>query len=113
MQLLRDISTCGASAGVFARPRPQPDMSGPLLLRCTASTCYTPHGPWAWGHRDAAARVHWLARRRRRLAFCIGRTKRRTGGRTMRAIGLVLLSIAIMAFLLTDPGAKRRRSRAQ
>ena len=85
-------------------------MSEPLLLRCTASTCYTPHGPWAWGHRDAAARVHWLARRRRRLAFCIGRTKRRTGRRTMRAIGLVLLSIAIMALLLTDADAKRRSS---
>jgi hypothetical protein len=23
-------------------------MSGPLLLRCTASTCYTRHSPWAW-----------------------------------------------------------------
>ena len=76
----------------------------PLLL----PTCYTRHSPW--GHRDAAARIHWLARRRRRLAFCIGRTKRRTGRRTMRAIGLVLLSIAIMALLLTDADAKRRSS---
>ena len=42
--------------------------------------------------------------------FCIGRTKRRTGRRTMRAIGLVLLSIAIMALLLTDADAKRRSS---
>src|SRR5262245_20374169 len=83
-------------------------MSGPLLLRCTASICYTRHSPW--GHRDAAARVHWLARRRRRLALCIGRTKRRTGRRTMRAIGLVLLSIAIIALLLTDADAKRRSS---
>src|SRR5215475_15959092 len=66
--------------------------------------------PWAWGRRDAAARVHWLARRRRGLAFCIGRTKRRTGRRTMRMIGLVLLSIAIMALLLTDADAKRRSS---
>src|SRR2546426_7906855 len=31
----------------------------------------------------------------------------------MRAIGLVLLSIAIMALLLTDADAKRRRSSAQ
>ena len=31
-------------------------------------------------------------------------------GRTMRAIGLVLLSIAIMALLLTDADAKRRSS---
>src|SRR6201982_883250 len=69
-----------------------------------------PYGPWAWGHRDAAARVHWLARRRPPLAFCIGRTKRRTGRRAMRAIGLVLLSIAIMALLLTDADAKRRSS---
>jgi len=37
-------------------------------------------------------------------------TKRRTGRRTMRAIGLVLLSIAIMALLLTDADAKRRSS---
>src|SRR5258707_14081090 len=32
---------------------------------------------------------------------------------SMRAIGLVLLSIAIMASLLTDADAKRRRSSAQ
>jgi hypothetical protein len=32
---------------------------------------------------------------------------------SMRAIGLVLLSIAIMALLLTDADAKRRRSGAQ
>src|SRR5262249_33912000 len=83
-----------------------PDMRGLLLLRRTASTCYTRHSPG--GHRDAAARVHWLARLRRRLAFCIA--KRRTGRRTMRAIGLVLLSIAIMALLLTDADAKRRSS---
>ena len=40
----------------------------------------------------------------------IGRTKRRTGGRTMREIGLVLLSIAMMALLRTDADAKRRSS---
>src|SRR5262249_51532222 len=62
------------------------------------------------GHRDAATRVHWLARRWRRLVFCIGRMKTRTGRRTMRAIGFVLLSIAIMALLLTDADAKRRSS---
>src|SRR5262250_1902862 len=54
--------------------------------------------------------VPLFARRRRRRAFCIGRTKRRTGRRTMRAIGLVLLSIAIMPLLLTDADAKRRSS---
>src|SRR5262245_59673596 len=37
-------------------------------------------------------------------------TKRRTGRRTMRATSLVLLSIAIMALLLTDADAKRRSS---
>jgi len=42
--------------------------------------------------------------------FAFGRTKRRTGRRIMRAIGLVLLSIAIMALLLTDADAKRRSS---
>src|SRR6266508_5572418 len=28
MQLLRDISTCGATAGVFAQPRPKADIEG-------------------------------------------------------------------------------------
>src|SRR5262249_57224799 len=50
------------------------------------------------------------SRQRAPLAFCIGRTKRPIGRRTMRAIGLVLLSIAIMALLLTDANAKRRSS---
>jgi hypothetical protein len=38
------------------------------------------------------------------------RWKRRTGIRAMRAIGLVLLGIAIMALLLTDADAQRRSS---
>ena len=38
------------------------------------------------------------------------RRKRRTVKKTMRAIGLVLLSIAIMALLLTDADAQRRSS---
>src|SRR5258707_15784184 len=43
--------------------------------------------------------------------FCTGdRYEKTTGRRTMRAIGLVLLSIAIMALLLTDADAKRRSS---
>ena len=46
----------------------------------------------------------------RKIAWSPGRTKRRIGRRTMRAIGLVLLSIAIMALLLTDANAKRRSS---
>jgi len=37
-------------------------MSGPLLLRCTSLTCYTPHDPWVWGQHDEAARVHHAAR---------------------------------------------------
>ena len=45
-----------------------------------------------------------------KIAWSPGRTKRRIGRRTMRAIGLVLLSIAIMALLLTDANAKRRSS---
>jgi hypothetical protein len=72
------------------------------------STLVTPHNAPFSNYK--AARVHWLARRRRRPAFCIGRTKRRTGRRAIRAIGLVLLSIAIMALLLTDADAKRRSS---
>jgi len=41
------------------------------------------------------------------LAFCIGRTKDDREKR-MRAIGLVSLSIAMMALLLSDAEAKRR-----
>src|SRR5262249_1413366 len=44
------------------------------------------------------------------LPFCIGPHEKTTGRRTMRAIGLVLLSIAITALLLTDADAKRRSS---
>src|SRR5262249_53752213 len=44
------------------------------------------------------------------LAFCIWPPEKTTGRRTMRAIGLVLLSIAITALLLTDADAKRRSS---
>ena len=35
---------------------PETGAGGPLLLRCTAVTCYTPHVPWAWGHRNETAR---------------------------------------------------------
>src|SRR6478735_2217412 len=55
--------------------------------------------------------------RRARLRWA--RSQRVGGGNemdrenSMRAIGLVLLSIAIMALLLTDADAKRRRSSAQ
>src|SRR5262249_38398640 len=44
------------------RTIPLADMSGWLLLRRTAVTCYTRHGPW--GQRDETARVHHAARRR-------------------------------------------------
>ena len=50
--------------------------------------------------------VRWPGRRESN----IGRTKRWTGRRTMPAIGLVLLSIAMMALLRTDADAKRRSS---
>src|SRR5262245_8378945 len=42
--------------------------------------------------------------------FALAASKRRAGRRTMRAIGLVLLSITIMALPLTDADAKRRSS---
>src|SRR5690242_11605674 len=35
MQLPGDISTCGATAGVFAQPRPTAVMGRAFLLRCT------------------------------------------------------------------------------
>src|SRR5260370_15689110 len=35
MQLPRDISTCGATAGVFAQPRPQADMSRVEIPQCS------------------------------------------------------------------------------
>src|SRR5262249_27284550 len=63
MQFLREVSTRAARVGVFTQPRPKADMSGPLLLRCTALTCYTSDDPWVWGERDEAARLHGTARR--------------------------------------------------
>src|SRR5262249_20093121 len=63
------------------------------------------------------AHRHTATRRRARPQW---RPLPRAGGgnemdreNSMRAIGLVLLSIAIMALLLTDADAKRRRSSAQ
>src|SRR5262249_41352754 len=41
-------------------------------------------------------------------AFCTGRTIKTHRENSMRAIGHVLLSIAMMALLLTDADAKRR-----
>src|SRR5262249_14971038 len=43
-------------------------LSGPLLLRCTALSCYTLHSPWVCGQRDETSRVHRAARRRDRVA---------------------------------------------
>ena len=72
--------------------------------------------PWMWtlafGHHgdNADARLCRDAR------GCDGRVRKVGGGNemdrenSMRAIGLVLLSIAIMALLLTDADAKRRSS---
>jgi hypothetical protein len=85
-------------------------MSGPLLLRCTASTCYTRHSPWVLGSSrcsGASSLACSAATPPRLLHWPHEKT---TVRRTMRAIGLVLLSIAIMALLLTDADAKRRSS---
>jgi hypothetical protein len=49
---------CGWMGREHGGSIPLADMSRPLLLRCTAVTCYTPHRPWVWGHRDETARVH-------------------------------------------------------
>src|SRR5262249_27762602 len=57
-------------------------MRGPLLLRCTALTCYTPM-ILGWGQRDEAARVHYAPRRRygRTAARCLGAAAGDAGGR--------------------------------
>src|SRR6476661_334626 len=39
MQLLKEISTCGASAGVFAQPRPKPDIWAAFPLSQTQACC--------------------------------------------------------------------------
>src|SRR5262249_37099356 len=36
MQLPGDISTCGGTAGVFAQPRPEPDMDRTEILQCSS-----------------------------------------------------------------------------
>jgi len=43
---------------------PTSDIEWPLLLRCTALTCYNPYHPWVWGQRDEASRFHHPPRRR-------------------------------------------------
>src|SRR5262245_44381907 len=56
------------------------------------------------------ANLCFYQRRRCRLRLLPWPHERRTGRRTMHPIGLVLLSIAIMALLPTDADAKRRSS---
>src|SRR6516162_8825612 len=93
----------------MSAPDPKRTRVCPLLLRCTALTCYTRHSPWAGSSRCSGASslacsaappprlLHWPH-------------EKTDWEKNMRAIGLVLLSIAIMALLLTDADAKRRSS---
>src|SRR5262249_45901789 len=74
--------------------------------------CYASVGSTR-GARSETARLHHAQDREPErgraapLAFCIWPPEKTTGRRTMRAIGLVLLSTAL---LLTDADAKRRSS---
>ena len=85
--------------------------NGHPLLWGKPATCLIYRSVARSERRPAIGGMPWrTSRQRAPLAFCIGRTKRPIGRRTMRAIGLVLLSIAIMALLLTDADATRRSS---
>ena len=66
-------------------------MSKPLLLRCTAVTCYTPDDPWVWGQRDEAARVHYAPRR--------------CGGDRQEEIMARMATLVFIALLLIPPTA--------
>ena len=86
-------------AGAAAKPKPKPPLrcngyglSTPLLLTDTTATQLKNQYPTLRAQISATIAQH------------------PTGRRAMRAIALVLLSIAIMAFLLTDADAKRRSS---
>src|SRR5262249_52750470 len=48
------------------RATPAPNRTSEARFCCDARslTCYTPPGPWVWGHRDETARLHHSARRR-------------------------------------------------
>src|SRR5262245_52049406 len=61
------------SSAVLKAEKPTADIEWPLLLRCTAPTCYTPM-ILGWSQRDEAARVHYAPRRRygRTAARCLG-----------------------------------------
>src|SRR5262249_5483898 len=52
---------------------PNPRMSGSLLLRCAAPDLLYSHGPWVWGQRDEAARVHYAPRWRGRIVAACGK----------------------------------------
>src|SRR5262249_27638520 len=86
-------------AGAAAKPKPKPPLrcngyglSTPLLLTDTTATQLKNQYPTLRAQTSATIAQH------------------PTGRRAIRAIGLVLLSIAIMAFLLTDADAQRRSS---
>jgi hypothetical protein len=93
------------------------------IILITLNRLNSPRPPGGLGISDVTIRATGREHRfRRRGVFrgCltpgrpssnIGRTKRRTGGRTMREIGLVLLSIAMMALLRTDADASAGRAR--
>src|SRR5258708_1420853 len=72
MQLLRDISTCGATAGVFAQPRPTPVISRAEIPQRSSLLPY--RGVLSFrskareGPGSEPARVHIAARRRGGLA---------------------------------------------
>src|SRR5712672_1679293 len=58
MQLIKEISTCGASAGVFAQPRPICDISRIQIPQCSTSCCTEVCYPLGRKHGR-----HWAVKR--------------------------------------------------
>src|SRR5262245_66247222 len=71
MQLLRDISTCGASAGVFAQPRPKAVISRSEIPQCSSLLPSLRYAILSQAREMLAsetAQLHHAARRRGGLA---------------------------------------------
>src|SRR5262245_43314465 len=86
----RFCATVSASLSSSATPAPKQTSEARLCCDARSLTCYTPPGPWVWGHRDETARVHYAPQRSVCRVALAASAQEREG---MRRIG-VLMTIA-------------------